>query len=95
MSWTRKQYVTVAAVIVVAATIPMAWHIADLRHAQATDARQVELTDAQVPTRVAPDDYDGDGIPDATDVCPTRPETPNGFQDEDGCPDVVATTGAS
>lgn len=40
-------------------------------------------------------DYDGDGIPNSRDACPTRPETYNGFQDADGCPDVVATTGAS
>lgn len=42
-----------------------------------------------------PPDYDGDGVPDDRDACPTRPETVNGFQDGDGCPDVVATTGAS
>ncbi|MFC6756297.1 thrombospondin type 3 repeat-containing protein [Halomicroarcula sp. GCM10025894] len=46
-------------------------------------------------TRQAPADYDGDGINDSADKCPTRPETKNGFQDADGCPDVVETTGAS
>jgi hypothetical protein len=46
-------------------------------------------------TATPPPDYDGDGLPDDRDVCPTRPETVNGFQDGDGCPDVVATTGAS
>lgn len=50
-------------------------------------------TTTQTPT--APPDYDSDGIPDDRDVCPTRPETVNGFQDGDGCPDVVTTTGAS
>lgn len=40
-------------------------------------------------------DYDGDGIPDGPDRCPTRPETFNGYKDGDGCPDVVATSGAS
>ena len=34
-------------------------------------------------------DSDGDGIPDARDKCPHDPETVNGFEDEDGCPDVV------
>ena len=34
-------------------------------------------------------DTDGDGIPDSLDSCPTDPETVNGFQDTDGCPDVV------
>jgi outer membrane protein OmpA-like peptidoglycan-associated protein len=43
---------------------------------------------------VAPDgcpvlDKDGDGIPDATDKCPDQPETKNGFEDADGCPDEL------
>ncbi len=33
-------------------------------------------------------DTDGDGIIDSLDKCPTKPETFNGYQDEDGCPDV-------
>src|SRR3970040_1144254 len=37
-------------------------------------------------------DTDGDGIPDSSDSCPTDPETINGFQDTDGCPDVVPPT---
>lgn len=35
-------------------------------------------------------DIDGDGIPDDEDECPEEPETYNGFEDEDGCPDVDA-----
>lgn len=46
-------------------------------------------------TTAPPSDYDGDGIPDSVDRCPTRPETLNGFKDGDGCPDIVATSGAS
>lgn len=43
---------------------------------------------------VAPDgcpvrDKDGDGIPDDADQCPDQPETANGFQDADGCPDEL------
>jgi outer membrane protein OmpA-like peptidoglycan-associated protein len=43
---------------------------------------------------VAPDgcpvkDRDGDGIPDEKDTCPDEPETANGYQDTDGCPDEV------
>ncbi len=34
-------------------------------------------------------DRDGDGIPNDKDKCPDQPETKNGFQDEDGCPDTV------
>lgn len=32
-------------------------------------------------------DGDGDGVPDAEDRCPTEPETMNGVNDSDGCPD--------
>jgi hypothetical protein len=32
-------------------------------------------------------DADGDGVPDASDVCPQVAETKNGLDDEDGCPD--------
>jgi len=42
---------------------------------------------------VAPDgcvhDKDGDGIADELDKCPEQPETKNGFQDADGCPDEL------
>ena len=34
-------------------------------------------------------DVDGDGIADADDKCPTEPETRNGFDDKDGCPDKL------
>ena len=34
-------------------------------------------------------DADSDGIPDIDDQCINDPETFNGFEDEDGCPDVV------
>lgn len=39
------------------------------------------------PAPVAPVDTDGDGIADADDRCPRQRETPNGYHDEDGCPD--------
>jgi len=34
-------------------------------------------------------DTDGDGIPDDKDKCVKEPETKNGFEDQDGCPDTV------
>ena len=34
-------------------------------------------------------DNDGDGLPDDKDKCPNDPETKNGYQDEDGCPDEL------
>ena len=36
-------------------------------------------------------DADGDGVPEPQDKCPTKKETPNGYQDEDGCPDKMPT----
>jgi len=33
-------------------------------------------------------DSDGDGILDIVDKCPFQPEDFNGFQDDDGCPDI-------
>ena len=32
-------------------------------------------------------DIDRDGVPDKADRCPNFPETMNGFEDQDGCPD--------
>ncbi|MCP3057664.1 OmpA family protein [Myxococcus sp. K38C18041901] len=37
---------------------------------------------------LAPTDRDGDGINDNLDKCPDQPEDKDGFQDEDGCPDL-------
>ncbi|NVB37204.1 OmpA family protein [Pseudenhygromyxa sp. WMMC2535] len=34
-------------------------------------------------------DRDGDGIPDERDSCPDQPETDNGYEDTDGCPDEI------
>ena len=34
-------------------------------------------------------DKDGDGILDNVDKCPNEPETKNGFEDKDGCPDTI------
>jgi outer membrane protein OmpA-like peptidoglycan-associated protein len=39
----------------------------------------------------APVDTDGDGLVDRVDACPTEPETKNGYQDEEGCPDQLGT----
>jgi hypothetical protein len=95
MSLTRKQFATVAAVVVLLTAVPVLWQIEHVRATQATQTQQDDLVDQVVTARETPDDYDGDGASDATDRCPTRPETENGFQDGDGCPDVVETTGAS
>jgi hypothetical protein len=95
MSTTRKQVVTLGAVLVLVLSLVVVWNIAGVRADRAEKAQRTDLADEQVTTRQAPADYDGDGVGDSSDRCPTRSETKNGFQDGDGCPDVVATTGAS
>ncbi|WP_265108275.1 hypothetical protein [Halosolutus halophilus] len=90
-----KQSVAIVAIAFFVITVPVTWGIADVRESQAVEREKADLVDTTVPTRQAPNDYDGDEIRDDADRCPTRPETTNGFQDGDGCPDVVATTGAS
>jgi hypothetical protein len=95
MSWTHKQRITVVAIVVLVVAVPALWQIGDVRATQATEEKQSDLVDQAVLERQAPADYDGDSINDSTDKCPTRPESVNGFQDSDGCPDVVETTGAS
>ncbi|MGZ3477110.1 MAG: transporter [Polyangiales bacterium] len=48
--------------------------------------------EAEVPPAPPPPaaavDTDGDGIPDDVDKCPDQPETKNGYEDEDGCPEL-------
>ena len=95
MSWTHKQRVTVVAMVVLVVAVPALWQIGDVRAAQATEEKQSDLVKQTVSTRQAPADYDGDGINDSADTCPTRQESANGYQDSDGCPDIVETTGAS
>jgi OOP family OmpA-OmpF porin len=42
----------------------------------------------EAPVAAAPGDSDGDGLTDDKDKCPDQAEDPDGFQDEDGCPDL-------
>jgi len=95
MSWTHKQRITVVAIVVLVVAVPVLWQIGDVRATQATEEKRSDLVGRTVSSRQAPADYDGDGINDSADRCPRRSETTNGFRDADGCPDVVATTGAS
>ncbi len=39
--------------------------------------------------QVCIDDNDGDGLENPVDECPNEPESRNGFEDKDGCPDEV------
>lgn len=59
------------------------------RRSRAT-AERVEVAQAPPPPPPEPEtpkDTDGDGIVDALDACPTMPETVNGVDDDDGCPE--------
>lgn len=99
MSWNRKQGITLGALIMVISTALILWRISNHRHERKHRdqlASEIRKDPARVvTTRRVPKDYDGDGFTDSTDACPTRPETQNGFQDGNGCPDIVAKTGAS
>ncbi len=54
-----------------------------------TPSATAEL-DAPEPLATEPvADADGDRILDDDDQCPTEPETYNGYEDEDGCPDEI------
>ncbi|MFC7127894.1 hypothetical protein [Haloferax chudinovii] len=89
-----NRLVALAAVFVLVASMAAVWAVADAR----ADLESPTVADdpaASVAERQAPADYDGDGLVDDADACPTRPETQNGFRDGDGCPDAVATTRAS
>ena len=45
--------------------------------------------------RARSSDVDGDGLRDREDKCPHDPETPNGYMDDDGCPDLASASVAS
>jgi outer membrane protein OmpA-like peptidoglycan-associated protein len=45
-----------------------------------------------VPPERTESDRDHDGIPDSRDKCPNEPETYNGYEDADGCPDKGRVT---
>ena len=60
------------------------------------DGDGILIPEDKCPTEkgIAPDgcpvrDKDGDGITDDVDKCPDQPETKNGFEDTDGCPDEL------
>ena len=52
------------------------------------DEPRVTLLSPLAPLDLPPRDRDGDGIPDDKDACPDQPEDRDGFEDEDGCPDL-------
>ncbi len=54
----------------------------------APDWRGIGLIGYTMPPPVVILDSDGDGILDDVDQCPNDPEDFDGFQDEDGCPDL-------
>jgi outer membrane protein OmpA-like peptidoglycan-associated protein len=57
--------------------------------AQIVSAHVEEVAEVTPPAKPADDwqDRDNDGIADKDDKCPDDPESYNGYQDDDGCPD--------
>jgi len=49
-------------------------------------------TDGDAQGDACDDDDDNDGVNDSLDKCPIEPETFNGYNDQDGCPDTAPTT---
>lgn len=91
----RREVLTAVASAVVAASLPLTLEIDGLRRRQSMEDRKTSLQQETVDVRRTTGDFDGDGVDDEGDSCPRRPETVNGFRDLEGCPDVVASTGAS
>jgi len=54
----------------------------------APDWRVIGMLGFTMPGEEREPDADDDGIPDAADGCPTEAEDFDGFEDEDGCPDL-------
>lgn len=50
--------------------------------------RKAPVTRVDPVIAAQPVDSDGDGVPDASDECPQRPEDADGRNDADGCPDI-------
>ncbi len=57
----------------------------------AAPADELAVADSDEPTDDADDgpDVDSDDIPDVDDRCPDEPESINGFDDIDGCPETA------
>jgi outer membrane protein OmpA-like peptidoglycan-associated protein len=54
----------------------------------APDWRVLGMLGYTMPEKEKTPDADGDGISDDVDECPNEPEDMDGFEDEDGCPDL-------
>ena len=95
----RKGLRTTFAVLAVVLTVLTVPAVATYRTThtphRATDAKAAPGTAGRSASHGTARDTDHDGIPNARDQCPNRPERYNGYRDGDGCPDVVARTGAS
>jgi outer membrane protein OmpA-like peptidoglycan-associated protein len=61
----------------------------------ATGSSMASAANAPPQASPPPRDSDGDGIPDRDDKCPADAETQNGYQDDDGCPDLAPRPPAS
>lgn len=61
---------------------------ADTAPTMTAEAAPPEVAEGAPPPKVASSDSDADGVPDEADKCPDQPETKNGYEDEDGCPEL-------
>jgi len=73
-------------------SVRAAEHLRDAEHA-ASKALELSKDCSAKPkqplvVKIDGSDRDGDGIPDSADRCPDEPEDYDGFQDDDGCPDL-------
>jgi outer membrane protein OmpA-like peptidoglycan-associated protein len=64
------------------------WNRGDVRYATAPLPRIGVQLGAAWNGFVRTPDKDKDGIPDHDDACPTKAEDKDGYQDDDGCPDL-------
>ncbi|ACY16532.1 OmpA family protein [Haliangium ochraceum] len=60
----------------------------EIAESNAREALRLSPKDPCVPPEVVAVDSDGDGIFDDRDACKGAPEDKDGFEDEDGCPDL-------
>ena len=69
--------------------------VRDERRARRAHAGGERQPPAAEEARARASDVDGDGLGDREDKCPHDAETPNGYMDDDGCPDLASSSVAS
>ncbi len=78
----------VSAGLVRAVGDPVVRFIANVGYAPPRPRPVTRIKKTRAKTIAPPRDRDGDGINDKDDACPDTPEDMDGFQDDDGCPEI-------